>query len=378
MAETFTRQQLHHLVWSAPMRDVSKQFGMSDVGLRKNCMKLFVPPPPQGYWNKVKAGHTVKVIPLPPRPPGISDEISFGRDDHRNWQEHLLANEPVAPVFSEAIETLRERVARNIGIVAAAKNLTTPHIAFRRAVEDDARRRLARSAWDPPLLDAPLEQRRLRILQGLFYGLARLDCDCSAQGKDVRGISVSVGHQVVRLKLDRMPVSRQRGRINQAAVYAERLKLTIFRGTYNETERLSWHDEEDNPLEKHLSEIAAEIIVAGELEYREKLQWRYDAQTKQREELKQTAIRKKLEAEQTERERLLKLEAERVRRLVESSEDHRRANDIRGFVARVVSMPGEKAGPHRVRQWQDWALAQADRIDPLTTGSIWDAVNDAE
>src|ERR1700761_7334684 len=137
--ETYTRQQLHDLVWSGPMRDVSKKLGLSDNGLRKHCVKAFVPLPPQGHWNRVKAGQTVKVTPLPPRPPGISDTISVGQWDYREHDRRLKEAEPVAPVFDEPIEVLRERVTRNLGPVVASKSLNPPHAAFRRQFEDDAR-----------------------------------------------------------------------------------------------------------------------------------------------------------------------------------------------------------------------------------------------
>jgi hypothetical protein len=50
---------------------------------RKHCVKAFVPLPPQGHWNKVQAGQTVKTIPLPPRPPGVTDETTIGQRDYR-------------------------------------------------------------------------------------------------------------------------------------------------------------------------------------------------------------------------------------------------------------------------------------------------------
>jgi hypothetical protein len=145
-----------------------------------------------------------------------------------------------------------------------------------------------------------------------------------------------------------------------------------------EHERLSWQDSEDVRIETQLSEIATEIIVAGELQYREHLQWRYEATVKHREELHQAAIKKKLEQEKAERDRQLKLEADRLKRLVESAENHRKANDIRGFVASVVAMPAAQTGADRVLRWREWALAQADKIDPVTTGQIWGAISDAE
>jgi hypothetical protein len=92
--------------------------------------------------------------------------------------------DPVAPMFDEP-ETLRERIARNLGVVVASKNLSPPHAAFRRQVQDDARQ-AAQSRWHTPIFDKPLEKRRLRILQGLFYGLSRLDSTITVQGRETR------------------------------------------------------------------------------------------------------------------------------------------------------------------------------------------------
>ena len=62
---TLTRQQLHDLVWSKPVRDVAKDFGLSDVALAKRCRAVHVPIPPRGYWAKVAAGQTPRKTPLP-------------------------------------------------------------------------------------------------------------------------------------------------------------------------------------------------------------------------------------------------------------------------------------------------------------------------
>jgi hypothetical protein len=52
---TMTRRQLYDLIWSKPMRDAAADIGISDVGLKKVCIRHRVPVPPQGYWNKVHA-----------------------------------------------------------------------------------------------------------------------------------------------------------------------------------------------------------------------------------------------------------------------------------------------------------------------------------
>ena len=61
----FTRKELYDLAWSTPMTKLAKQFGLSDVGLRKICAKHRIPTPPLGYWAKLQFGKQVKQIPLP-------------------------------------------------------------------------------------------------------------------------------------------------------------------------------------------------------------------------------------------------------------------------------------------------------------------------
>lgn len=370
--ETYTRQQLHDLVWSGPMRDVSKKLNLSDNGLRKHCVKAFVPLPPQGYWNKLRAGQKVKTIALPPRPPGVAGAVTFGNWDYRQYEQELKDNEPVAPVFDEPIETLRERVTRNLGIVVAAKSLVPPHAAFRRQVEDDARQ-AAQSSWHTSIFDKPLEKRRLRILQGLFYGLSRLDCWATVQGRDTRSITLGVGHQNVSIALERVAQRRRAPDEKEQ----ERLKFSILKGHGTSDERVSWVDTDEQKLEAQLSVIAVEIIVTGEMQYREHLVWKYEDAIRRREQMHQAEIKRKADAEKAERERLLKLEADRLKRLTDSAENYQRAQAIRLFVSTVVGMSSEGVAPEQVTRWKDWALQQADDMDPIATGRVWSDVNDS-
>lgn len=60
-----TRQELYDLVWSKPMTHAAKGFGISDVALRKTCVKHSIPTPPLGYWAKLLHGKKVDKPPLP-------------------------------------------------------------------------------------------------------------------------------------------------------------------------------------------------------------------------------------------------------------------------------------------------------------------------
>lgn len=46
------RKALKKLVWEKPMIHAAKEIGVSDVALRKHCVKLDIALPPQGHWVK--------------------------------------------------------------------------------------------------------------------------------------------------------------------------------------------------------------------------------------------------------------------------------------------------------------------------------------
>lgn len=60
---TLTRRELYDEVWSAPLLSLSKKYQISDAGLRKMCIRLAIPLPNQGHWNKLRAGKKVIIKP---------------------------------------------------------------------------------------------------------------------------------------------------------------------------------------------------------------------------------------------------------------------------------------------------------------------------
>ena len=64
--KTMTRAELYELVWSEPMRAIAPRFGISDVGLRKVCLRADIPVPKAGYWAKVHHGKRVERRPKLP------------------------------------------------------------------------------------------------------------------------------------------------------------------------------------------------------------------------------------------------------------------------------------------------------------------------
>src|ERR1700733_3381070 len=71
------RAALYELVWAKPVTHVARDFGISDVAIRKICIKHNIPTPPLGYWAKLLHGKKVGRPPLPPLKKGQSDTISL-------------------------------------------------------------------------------------------------------------------------------------------------------------------------------------------------------------------------------------------------------------------------------------------------------------
>src|SRR5438132_7253067 len=69
---TLTREQLYEQVWSTPMSQLCKVYGLSDVDLAKICRAHQVPFPWRGYWVKKRHGEPIRQVPLPPvEDPGL-------------------------------------------------------------------------------------------------------------------------------------------------------------------------------------------------------------------------------------------------------------------------------------------------------------------
>jgi hypothetical protein len=61
----YDRETLYGQVWSHPVREVAKGYGISGVRLGKVCRALSIPVPPRGYWAHVRGGAAVRKPALP-------------------------------------------------------------------------------------------------------------------------------------------------------------------------------------------------------------------------------------------------------------------------------------------------------------------------
>lgn len=77
MERGLSRQQLYDMIWERAVSKVAPELGISDVALRKQCVKHAIPLPDATYWGRLNAGRPVKRQPLGPAPGSTSDTINI-------------------------------------------------------------------------------------------------------------------------------------------------------------------------------------------------------------------------------------------------------------------------------------------------------------
>lgn len=97
-----TRLELYELIWKDPIVHVAKRFGISDVALRKTCIRHNVPTPPLGYWAKLAHGKKVIKPELPSLKQGEHKHVHLHYKIDKQLPEHVTAD--LASVKSQEAE----------------------------------------------------------------------------------------------------------------------------------------------------------------------------------------------------------------------------------------------------------------------------------
>lgn len=384
MHTEFTRKELYDLVWSQPMRTVAASLGISDVALAKHCKKAGIPLPQRGYWAKKQAGKPTIQIALRPRFPGTSDRVGESGSSNYwgpDWAEKFkeIAVPPV-PVFDEDMPSVEQHARRLVGEVRCRRAFEPAHplVAKLLARDDERRKDFAkfRSDYYAPRYDAGIERRRLLIINALFLAATRLGCrpsmNTSKYGQDAgseRDICVMIGRSHVHFTVEPI-ISKKEGQ-------KERLRLAFGATRDRENSNRVWEDSDERQLEGGLTEVLVEVLVSAELSYRGGLVRHREWIIRRKSEAEAELRRRQDEAERRARELQEKLERERIRRLLSQARALDRANQIRAYVEsarlRVAEIPMTQA---EFENWASWAQREADRLDPLKSGTIAQAIKE--
>lgn len=381
---TLTREELHELVWTVPLRTLGPRFGVSGVWMKKVCAALAIPVPERGYWAKRQAGKLVPPKALPPRRPGMNDTWSHGPSARFQWPPNPAAElaEPIPnrPVFTEPLEAVEATIRKRIGR-PQVRPLSQPHPAIRALIEkDEKRREKQRNAtysfiYENPYFDSGFEQRRLRFLNSLFLALARADARPGISDPTARDLGVGVGVERVGFTFDHPTAKRDlHGRHQVRPGKADTLRLEIECGPRGCSHRRTWEDSDGHKIEADLADIAACLVLAGEAHFRLGRFAEYEGALKRRVEMEAELLKQQAEAARAERARLEKEARERRELLFSQATQWRQAADLRAFIAEVEREARDgKLAPERLASWTAWASAEAEQLDPLNSRDFWEA-----
>ena len=179
-----TRAELYEKVWTAPVRTIAKEFGMSDVGLAKICRKHDIPIPPLGYWRKTETGHKVVRPPLSPATNGL-ETLDISVRERLPLELAALAAEPALEIaipseLSHDLVTRTEKLLasgkENEKKLVVPKNGTLSHLLV-------SREQMARA---------------LRIINGLFLALEERGHSISWPKEEQAALTLDIDGETVR------------------------------------------------------------------------------------------------------------------------------------------------------------------------------------
>lgn len=370
------REALYDRVWLEPVRSVAGAFGVSDVWLKKCCVRANIPVPERGYWTKLKAGKPVVKIALPARAPGMPGTVEIGASS-KAWRYDPVAElaeaDPPAPVFTEPLESVEHRTAKRLGRVVRSRDLSMPAAPIRKLIQADEKRLEKQkeaswmASWYEPLFASSFEQRRLRLLNSIAVGLAKAGGRLEVRDKPARDLCALIGEQRLAFVLDHPDAKpNQHGEYVTRKGAAGPLRLEFKPRWPGEGSIRLWNDGDGEKLEDDLTGIVLAMFVAGEAEYRSSCFSWHEYLIKRRRENEIEVAKRRAEEERLARERLLQEAKERRNLLIAQGSAWRSAQDIRGMVEDLSKAQRSV----KFSEWSRWALAEADALDPVKNGTL--------
>ena len=357
---TLTRQQLYDRVWSKPVDQLAKEFGISNVGLGKACRRHGIPVPPRGYWAKKAAGHRVRQVPLPaatqPRPariaihgsPSAEGQESGPAEVHpliafEQAPEHQLVVPPDVEVSHPAVlkiaRALRRAKRDANGMVSPPPGALRIHIL--RALHERAFRlwhvlltAFAARGYPVSMSDTATTVTVLDETLALVLSEGTKSVAHKVTFTEQREIDRGYGFRVP--KWDHVP--------------SEHLTLAI---TNVSRVRHHWHDG-PRPLETQLNKAMVGLVRAA-LEVK-----RQREEAERQERARQEEARRRLEVER--RWAIEKGRRDRLHRFVVAWE---RAQAVQAFVERYRTAVGQVAAEGDLAAWLEWLDRRAAAIDPV-------------
>ncbi|HEX8481138.1 MAG TPA: hypothetical protein VF650_04470 [Allosphingosinicella sp.] len=360
-----TREELHELVWSEPMRKLAQRFQISDVGLKKVCTRHRIPVPARGHWQRVQAGKASPQIPLPV----LKDAQPI----------RFALNAPAPETSADLGPDPALEAEQAFAPVVVSEALERPHPIARRMRQELKGRKPddygAIRCSGPDVLSVRIHpattDRVLRIADALLraFEVRRFELRPGKRGARFGGsLQVVVDDETFTVSIEER-MRRETHKPTEEELSRRRRGLYVYSRSYDyvSTDELtlkiepshgtglqsSWRDTRYSAVERRLGEVMVSL--------RQHAAWRKAERDKAklREERLQLELQRRAELR-------TRVEAERraIERLEEQAANWRRAEQIRAYAAAAERCAGASSTREQA-EWAEWARAYADRLDPL-------------
>jgi hypothetical protein len=419
VAIKLSREDLYELVWSKPIRELAKDFGISDVALAKRCRRLRVPVPGRGYWARVDAGQSLHRPQLQKREPQRLDASALavgppperlGANSPSDQADEALGSHETPPASEQDDAWLKDRIAYEehpdnaIAVPASTRNWDSAIQRCREDLEEAAgtlraAKRAAEKAekwpawrkrtdrddegwawrmvkdrgqriWDAHeavcfRVSLGTYKRALSIVNAL--ALAAQARGFAVREDETEGRIVFSGHNAeIRLRVTELlelktrPRTGYQGKVEQERYYAPTRWLRIALQIDYRAGPI-FEDRHSRPLELQLNKVFCGIYRLVVKAWREERRH----QARQRELEEEARLRAEAARIEADRERALAEARRHRRRLVSEANRWAQSKRIRDYVAHIRTAAGEgPEAPDSLTGWAEWALGVASTLDP--------------
>jgi hypothetical protein len=361
-----TREELYEMVWSEAMTKVAARFQMSDVALKKRCIKHRIPMPGRGYWRKVETGTVPKRTALPKL--GNAQTIIF------DIQPSVMEAEGLSGV-DQAFLDYEVAHPINVGPKAdrpdAATQAITRDLKGRQPDEYGALR-----SRSPDTFEVRFHPSSKDRVIAIIDALAKACRDRGFTFRDGKEGSRYNGHlAIVADDIELRPLLEERMRrvpyrmtpqeearhrrgsfvYMRTYSYEPTGELTLkLEGVHSSGFQTTWKDSRNQKIETRLNEVIIGLRVLANHQLQER---RKAADRKHRYDL--------IQEKRAELRRQIAQEREAVEALEFDAKAWSRAQEIRAYIDAVERGCAGQQELEMRRSWITWARQQADRMDPL-------------
>jgi len=344
-----SRKELYELVWQESMLSLSKRYNISDVGLRKMCIRMEIPVPSAGYWAKVQFGKKVKKTALSANYKGeVTAKLQL-RDE----------NNPAADRNSPSPRTLKiqeverdeslslqvpEKLLKPDPLIAQTKSILSKkkpdgynYIGIVSSSYEGLDIRVAKTNVDRVLLFFDTLIRALKA-RGHYVEI-----------RNRKTLAIVGGHDFELFLREKMRKETVQERTWTRQVFHPKGILALQVG--------GWYGKEYKDGSTCLEEQLAKIIAGLELSAAQRTE--------------QQLAFEKARIERQEKERLAKELEERkqqdlinFKKLLIDSERWHKAENLRRYI-HELEVRAEKNQSHETQEWLAWAKRKADWYDPF-------------